>query len=89
MDAVAQKSQSTAHPTCDEIQTVIRFPSFISTDSTFSPVCNSNRNFRVNSPVEPLTCINLRGCIRYFSSRLLRKPVGIFPMSSNESTWLR
>src|SRR5205814_1459015 len=46
---VAQNTQPNAHPTCDEMHSVRRLPSGISTDSTASPSPRSQRYFSVPS----------------------------------------
>jgi hypothetical protein len=46
---VAQNAQRSAHPACDEMQSVTRFPSGIATASIASPSASRKRNFRVPS----------------------------------------
>ncbi len=46
---VAQNTQPNAHPTCDEMHSVRRLPSGISTDSMASPSPRSHRYFSVPS----------------------------------------
>ena len=49
MRPVAQKTQPSAHPACDEMHSVRRLPSGMNTDSIASPSASAHRNFTVPS----------------------------------------
>ena len=66
--AVSQKSQSTAHPTCVDKQTVILFPSIINTDSNKFPSNNSKRIFCVCFETDTSPVIILSGWIGTWAS---------------------